>query len=318
MAATSGPPARITERLDALRRLDGPTRSPLPPPPRSAKIELSSRCNYACRFCASRLRGQAQRDMAWPLFTDIARQLRELGVSQLGLFYIGESFLHPRLVDAVRYAKQTLGFPYVFLTTNGSLADRARVAALLDAGLDSLKFALNFPSGAALARAADTRAEHFDAVVRNVLEACAARDAAARRTGRRCTVSASSLRYDEEQEARMRVLLDALRPHLDEHYWLPPCGRTATWRCDGASAEHARSEIVRKPLPCWPLFTEAHVTVDGRLSACSLDHSPRFDMGSVADRPFIEAWHCTAFQRLRAAHLAGDVQDTCCADCIGY
>lgn len=315
MSATCGPPARITERLDALRRVEGATRSPVPPPPRSAKIELTSRCNYACRFCASRLRGQAQRDMAWPVFTHIARELRDVGVTQLGLFYIGESFLHPRLVDAVRYAKQTLGFPYVFLTTNGSLADRARVHGLLDAGLDSLKFALNFPSGAALARTADTRAEHFDAVVRNVLDACAARDAAERRTGRRCTVSASSLRFDDEQEERMRVLLDALRPHLDQHYWLPPHGRAATWRCDGESDAPA---LFRKPLPCWPLFTEAHVTVDGRLSACGLDHSPRFDMGDVADRPFIEAWHGTAFQRLRAAHLAGDVQDTCCADCIGY
>ena len=317
MAATAVPAARLTDRLDALRRLDGAARSPRPPAPRSAKIELTSRCNYACRFCASRLRGQPQRDMAWPVFTRIAHGLREAGLTQLGLFYIGESFLHPQLVEAVRHAKHVLGFPYVFLTTNGSLADRARVEALLDAGLDSLKFALNFPSGVELARMADVRAEHFDAVVRNVLDACAARDAHERLTGRRCTVSASSLRFTDDRDTRMQPLLDALTPYLDEHYWLPAYGSHAHWPQCGDSAEPA-TPIACKPLPCWPLFTEAHVTVDGRLSACGLDHSRRFDMGDLERHSFLDAWHSPAFQRLRNAHLADDVQDTGCAHCIGY
>src|SRR3990167_2745167 len=46
------------------------------------------------------------------------------------------------LPEAISYAK-TVGFPYVFLTTNGSLADASTVKACMEAGLDSLKFSMN-------------------------------------------------------------------------------------------------------------------------------------------------------------------------------
>jgi len=39
--------------------------------------------------------------------------------------------------------KQELKFPYVFLTTNGSLATHKWVEACFRAGLDSLKFSVN-------------------------------------------------------------------------------------------------------------------------------------------------------------------------------
>lgn len=318
MRTAAAPPASITARVEQLRRIDGEVGSPTPPAPRSAKIELTSRCNFACTFCASRLRAGPQRDMPWSAYVAIAAGLRAAGVTQLGLFYIGESFLYPRLEAAVRYAKQELGFPYVFLTTNGSLASGDRVRALLAAGLDSLKFALNFATGAQLARSAGTRAAHFDAIVGNVLAACDARDAHERATGRRCLVSASSLRYDEHQAGRMHALLAALAARLDQHYWLPPFGRPQTWASAADAPAGGSAATVRKPLPCWPLFTEAHVTADGSLSACSLDHSPRFRIGDLARQPFMDVWHAAPFQALRAAHLAGDACGTACADCVGY
>jgi radical SAM protein with 4Fe4S-binding SPASM domain len=71
-------------------------------------------------------------------------------------------------------------------------------------------------------------------------------------------------------------------------------------------------------LPCWALFTEAHVTCEGKLSACSLDASPRFHMADLTTTPFREAWHETRLQALRAAHLAGVVHGTVCEKCIAY
>ena len=67
--------------------------------------------------------------MDWALFTRVAGELREAGVEQLGLFYIGESFLCDWLPEAVRYAKRACGYPYVFLTTNGVAASRERIEA---------------------------------------------------------------------------------------------------------------------------------------------------------------------------------------------
>jgi hypothetical protein len=307
--------ARITERIARLRKLEGAARSATPPCPRSAKIELTSRCNYACRFCASAIRKSERADMPWSLYTRVARELRAAGVEQLGLFYIGESLLYDRLEHAVRYAKQTCGYPYVFLTTNGSLATAGRVRALMAAGLDSLKFALNFGDGEQLAQYAGVSSLHFEAVLHNMKDACRVRDELQAETGRRCTVSASSLELDGAQRPRMAHALAEIGDALDQHYWLPMYGRSDRWRAPGCKDAPTLS---RKETPCWPLFTEAHVTVDGELSACGLDHAARFHVADLKAKSFLEAWHSAPFQALRAAHLAGDLSGTACAQCVGY
>ena len=52
------------------------------------------------------------------------------GVEEIGMFYLGESFLYRNLPDAIAYARE-LGYPYIFLTTNGRLATPDRVAACM-------------------------------------------------------------------------------------------------------------------------------------------------------------------------------------------
>ena len=42
-------------------------------------------------------------------FRRIVREMREAGVEELGVFYLGESFLCPWLAEAIRYAKARRG-----------------------------------------------------------------------------------------------------------------------------------------------------------------------------------------------------------------
>ena len=79
-------------------------------------------------------------------FKRITKEMHEAGVEEIGLFYLGESLMAPQLtIDACRYLKEELGMPYVFLTTNGSLASRKVLLGLMEAGLDSLKFSMKGP-----------------------------------------------------------------------------------------------------------------------------------------------------------------------------
>jgi len=312
----------ITTRIDHLAALASETRSPTPPVPKSVKIELTGRCDFQCFFCASHTRPREKSDMPWEVYTRRVRELRELGVEQLGMFYLGESFLSDWLSEAIRYAKRDCGYPYVFLTTNGRLATAARVRECMLAGLDSLKFAVNCCGPAQLHAVARVEPGEFHVIVRNIRDARRVRDEIERETGHRCGLYASSLLYDESQRSRMNpVLLDIL-PYVDEHYWLPLFGYPGTAATATASrlapAAADRAEIKLKPLPCWPLFKEGHITWDGRLSACCLDHAARFHMGNLGETPFLEAWHSPAFQQLREAHLRQDVRGTACENCIAY
>lgn len=310
--------ASITARIDRITCLTGEHRSGTPPVPRSVKIELTARCDFQCFFCASRLRLRDKGDIDPALFRRVLAEMRALGVEEIGLFYLGESFLCRWLPEAIRYAKRDCGYPYVFLTTNGRMATPERVRECMAAGLDSLKFSFNFADAAQFAAVTGVREADFTVVESNLKAARAVRD----RHGFSCGIYASSIRYDDAQQARMEAAVQRILPHVDEHYWLPLYGQAGlTSGARGTvptAGNQGRVGALRKPLPCWSLFTEGHVTWDGRLSACCFDHDGRFDMGDLTRQSFAAAWHSAPFRRLRAANLAEDVRGTACEKCIAY
>jgi len=137
----------ITKRIDAITHIPDEYKVAKPPCPKSVKIELTGRCNYRCGFCALRMREcqpKPEDDMSLDFFKKITSEMYFSGVEEIGLFYLGESLMNPNLtIQACDFLKHTLGMPYVFLTTNGSLATPAILHRLMAAGLDSLKFSIN-------------------------------------------------------------------------------------------------------------------------------------------------------------------------------
>ncbi|MCH7551166.1 MAG: radical SAM protein, partial [Proteobacteria bacterium] len=133
---------KITERVDAITGIDGHRRVAAPPCPKSCKIELTARCNFKCSFCATADKLRVKGDMDWDFYLKLLKDLRRAGVEEIGVFYLGESFILDWLPDAIQAAKDE-GFPYVVITTNGSLCTPDMVEACMKAGLNSLKFSLN-------------------------------------------------------------------------------------------------------------------------------------------------------------------------------
>lgn len=308
----------ITPRIDNITEIRGEYLSESPPCPESVKIELTALCNFSCRFCArsKRLRAVGQMDRAF--FEELVNDLLTSGVQELGLFYLGESFLVPWLPDAVRYAKD-LGFPYVFLTTNGSLSTPDRVEACMAAGLDSLKFSLNYSDPEHFAAITKKPQWMYDEIAANLKAAWRVREEG----GYSCGVFASYIMFEgPSQRAMMTRMVQEIEEYTDEVYALPLYTQAAhitrengsRWVFTGGNP--GRYDKMRPPIPCWALFTEGHVTWDGRLSACCFDHDGRFDMGDLKRTSFMESWHSPRFRELRAAHLRGDVASTVCDQCV--
>jgi MoaA/NifB/PqqE/SkfB family radical SAM enzyme len=314
----------ITERIDNITRIPPEFRCAQPPAPKSVKIEISPRCNYRCGFCALRTREvQPKWDMDFRLFQRITREMREAGVEEIGVFYLGESFMNPRLlVDCIAWTKQELGFPYVFLTSNASMAFPEAVEACMQAGLDSLKWSVNAADEAQFEQIMGVSGKLFHRALDNIRAAHGLRAAGGFKTG----LYASSIRYDGEQQLRMEALLrEKVLPWVDSHYWLPlySMGAFATQREEQlgyrpTAGNQGRIGALREPLPCWSAFTEGHVTAEGRLSACCFDATAHWTMGDLNEKPFMTAWHSENFTRLRAAHLKKDVRGTVCENCIAY
>ncbi|HUL94928.1 MAG TPA: radical SAM protein [Usitatibacter sp.] len=312
--------AGITSRIDAVTRIPASHLTDAPPPPRAVKIELTSQCNYRCGYCAHRLRMKKRGEMEWDLYTRLVGEMVDAGVEELGLFFIGESFMSEWLPQAIAFAKKR-GIRYAFLTTNGSLATPERVKACMQAGLDSLKFSMNNADEAQFKEIAHVKGRLFRDAIANLKAARKVRD-----EGRfACGLYASSIRYDGAQQERMQALVDEILPYLDEHYWLPLYSmgslareREAELGYRPIAGNQGRIGALREPLPCWSAFTEGHITHDGKLSACCFDAGDRWVMADLTETSFADGWNSQRFRALRAAHLKRDVTGTPCENCVAY
>jgi MoaA/NifB/PqqE/SkfB family radical SAM enzyme len=289
-AARFGP----THRVPAGRRMAAP------PPPETALLELTSECNYRCGFCPHAASREPRGEMRWPLYVRIVGEMVDAGVEELGLHFRGEPFLCDWLEEAIELAKAR-GMAHVHVATNGSLATPARVHGCFEAGLDALIFSVDIADGAQFAATgADDTGLLGDAVA-NLKAARRIRD-----HGRHgCALYASSLRYSDAQQRRLLPILAEILPYVDEHYW-------RTLYMSGALAPPGPAA----PIPCWSLFTQAHVTFDGRLAACGFAPGEAWAMADLGVTPFVDAWNCDAFRRLRATHLRGEVERLPCGSCV--
>ena len=166
------------------------------------------------------------------------------------------------------------------------------VRECMAAGLDSLKFSFNWGSAEQCKEV--TQVDAFDTVVANMKTASQMREEVEAESGHRCGLYASSILYDGEQQERMEAAVAEVKPYLDEHYWLPlynQAGLTGGARGTKPVAGNiGRVGALRDPLPCWAVFTEGHITYDGKLAACCFDHDGRFDMGDLTEMSFMDAW----------------------------
>jgi MoaA/NifB/PqqE/SkfB family radical SAM enzyme len=320
MTQTDSPTRSITARIDAVTGIPQRYLSDRLPAPRSVKIELTSQCNYRCGFCAHRLRMKDRGEMDRAFYERIVGEMVDAGVEELGVFYIGESFMCDWLAEAIAFAKKR-GIRYVFLTTNGSLSKPAKVKACMEAGLDSLKFSMNNADEEQFREIAAVKPKLWRDAIANLKAAWKVREEG----GYSCGLYASSIQYDGEQQEKMMALVSEIRPYVDEHYWLPlySMGSMTTQREEELgyrpiAGNQGRIGALREPLPCWSALTEGHITYDGKLSACCFDAGDKWVMADLAKVPFMDGWNSDAFTALRRAHLKKDVTGTICESCVAY
>ena len=307
----------ITSRIDNITRIQPEfLHEELPAPP-SVKIELTSRCNYKCGFCATSQGLRKKGDMDRNVYKRIVDELVDEGVKELGVFYLGESFLCPWLPEAIKYAKDA-GIEYVFLTTNGSLCSEMKLKAVMYAGLDSLKFSMNYADVHQFIEIAGVNPKYYYAALEAVKTAVKAR----RLGGFKTKIYASYIRYTGKQEEKMKDTIYELERNCDEVYALPLYDQGSYVNVEGIGKKVpgnvGRADHMVDPLPCWAGFKEGHITYDGKLAYCCFSHDEKFIIGDLVTDSFMAAWNSPKAKELRRAHLAKDVTGTVCEKCVIY
>lgn len=311
----------ISSRIDETTRIPSEFLAEITPPVKAIKVEIVGRCQLRCNMCSLPAReDQPKQDMDFGLYKSLVDEMVEQGIEEIGLFYIGESTLNPALlVDCAKYARRR-GIPYIFLTTNG-VGMTPFLFGELAPYLDSLKFSINAADGDQWREITRTKPALWDKALNNLRDCFMARNAG----GFKTRIYASSILYDGDQRERMELLLETrVRPFVDEHYFLPLYNEMQSpqaaanlargWSPNAGNP--GRVGALRDALPCWAIFREGHVRVDGSVSLCCFGSDDRWDCGNIKDGGFMKAWNSETARKLRRAHLSGDVHGTVCEKCI--
>ena len=331
----------ITEKIDSVTNIPPEYLKAVCPAPPSIKVELTNKCNFSCQFCSLRTREKAGKEtLKWEYMKHVMDITRAAGVDEIAPFFLGESTMEPdMLVKSVAYAKE-IGFPYVFLTTNGSLLKPHVAERLMIAGLDSLKFSINAKDDEQFEEIMGVKSKNFHNALNNLKAAREIRD----REGYRTKLYASYIQFDGEQAKAMDELLDKyVRPYADEVYSLPlySMGLRAEEieAATGFKPTHGNMGRVneetglpmRSGIPCWSVAREAHVRINPEnghpiLAACCFSSYDRFDICDLLDYDnFMDAWNHTKLQEIRQAHIdclatgtTKPLENTMCAVCVAW
>ena len=138
-------------------------------PPTTVKIELTGRCTLDCVFCnhhSMKEKNIRQKLLSLEDFNIILQQLLTISsVREVGLFYMGESAIHPLLKDFYKELKKYKYFTY--LTTNATTIENIIPAIKY---IDSLKVSWNYKNMEDFIWKTRSPANIYDKIISNIYE----------------------------------------------------------------------------------------------------------------------------------------------------
>jgi pyrroloquinoline quinone biosynthesis protein E len=290
---------------------------PDPAPPLAVLLELTHRCPLACPYCSNPLQLVGMRqELGTEDWLRVIGQAAELGALQVH-FSGGEPTLRKDLPELLLHARER-GL-YSNLITSGVAVDRARLAELVDAGLDHAQLSIQ-----------DSEAEGADRIAhyRNSHEKKLAFAGWVRELGLPLTLNAVVHRHNVERvpqmiELALRLGASRLEVAHTQYYGWGLKNRAALMpsraQLDVATAavqearERLRGQLVidyvtpdyyaRRPKACMGGWAQRfmNVTPEGKVLPChAAETIPGMRFDSVRERSLAEIWHDSeAFLRYR-------------------
>jgi MoaA/NifB/PqqE/SkfB family radical SAM enzyme len=286
-----------------------------PPFPDAIKIEITGRCNYNCSFCAQKSSLREIGDIDRNFLYRILWEAKSIGVKEIGMFLLGESFLVKELAEYIKYAKEVVGIEYVFITTNGSMCSPERMIPIIDAGLDSIKFSIN--AGTREKYKEIHSCDRFDHVVSNVKWLSNYKKENNIDHLRTCV---SSIMIPDDKE-ELEAFKKDMEQYVDDVYFLPlynQAGHIGGDEYTKIIGNPGRAESMVDPIPCWALFNASKITWNGWLTACCFDHDEKFEIADLNKVSLTEAWNNEKFVNMRREHLENTLSNkSLCGKCLG-
>ena len=270
-------------------------------------VEITNRCNYQCNFCSHSQMNHHFGDIDPVFLKRILHEAYGMGVRQIGLYTIGEMFLCRDIVSHIKNAKE-IGYEYIYADTNGALADRKNLEAVITAGLDSIKFSIN--AGKRETYEKIHGQDKFETVIEN-LHIC---HELKQNLNRKLKIMVSFV-VTKENEDEIELLRSIIEPYINEYMVHPISVRHNSDNDIRNTLEPKMGKHIQE-IPCFMVFSRLHITFDGYLTACCQDFNYDLLLADLKKTSLKEAWVSKNAVGLRLAHMNRNLEGLLCNNCI--
>lgn len=279
-------------------------------------IEPSGLCNQRCSMCPTGLMslGRPQNFMAEATFDKIVWECMEHGTA-IRMIGWGEPTLNPNIVEFVSRAYVS-GLD-THINTNGTKIDAYMAAALIDAGLSSLKFSFQGVDRESYREM--RRSDFFDDLM------VAIRTTHEVRGGRALPFLQASTSTTYETDEQIEAFRALVSPYVDQ----VTVGKTIfdyvdrdkvpeRHRARFAAAAAKATDAKRHPSPCPEVWEKVSIHWDGSVVTCCNDFGDLNVLGNVNETSIASMWRHPKMEKYRQRLAADDYSLPLCRTCFSY
>lgn len=277
-----------------------------PFPKKNMLIELTNYCNHKCIFCANQKMTRKKGHINEGFIDRLLEEAFNLGVREVGFYTTGEPFMSPNLERYIKIAKY-IGMDYVYITTNGGVANPNRIKSAIDAGLDSIKFSINGydRENYAFIHGRDD----FNKVCENLKYCFEYREQTIKEY--KIYISHVVTKYTQGKLDEFKKKFETMS---DEIFFSPASNQ-------GGLMPEINDYLVSqdkkiKKQECNLLFNALNISYEGYLTACSEDFENALVVADLNKVSLKEAWNCNKMVNLRKRYLENELQGTLCHNCM--
>lgn len=281
--------------------------------PKLVSLEITNACNAQCIMCPREKMTRGVRMMDFSLVEKIAADLRDHHVHKVNLFWFGETLLHPRCLEIIRFLRKALPGTKLNLSTNGQLLNGTLSMGVLESGIDTVNVDID---GFEKETYEHIRKKlSFERVTRNLVEFMKLKEGM-RLKAPRVGVTIIEMKDTEGEVSAFRRRWKKIAD--DVHV-----NKYNTWRLSVEDKNTLRTKEYLNgrgfTFPCENPWKELVISVEGKAVACCLDYNASMPVGDVRVQTIKEIWDGEGMAGLRQALMAGGQDDVpMCRGCNAY
>lgn len=278
------------------------------------RLEVTNVCNHACQFCPNRKLERNRCFLERDLGMRVIKEASEMGIKRGGFFIMGEPLLNEDTLDYYSYARD-LGFDFLFLTTNGSLATQDKIKKIFDSGVKSLKFSINGGSPDTYEKIHGKR--DYDNAMSALRFARKYRD----EHNIDCRILSSFI-VTKDNAHEIKQHYANIKDYVDDFaffgmatYASAVLNETDEIKTDFDSENVAHVEFSTSS-PCALLQNTVNVTCEGFLTLCVTDPTNLAAVEDLHNISLRDAWYSDRMAEIRKMHKESRIAGTLCDNCV--